>query len=297
MNFSFSRLLTIVFISLTIIACSESTDANLKGSEIAKTIESAADVVEEKMTEVPKTLQTLPHPDEKLDPSVSQQTATTPTESEREAQTEPQVSVASQATETTATETAQVSNNFVAGTHYDIIEPSIEVSGDKVQVAELFWYGCGHCFRLEPYMVQWKKTKADYVDFVEVPAIFGPQWKFHAQAFYTTKALGIKETSHQKIFDSIHIDRKRISNLSQLQDLLKTLGQSPEKTEAAYKSFAVDANMRSAQLFGQKSGARAVPTIIVDGKYRTSVSDAGGHDQLIQLINHLAEKSNDERKG
>ena len=283
--------------SLTIIACSESTDANLKGTEIAKTVENAAAAVEEKVTEVPKTLQTLPHPDEKLESPVSESTTTTPTESEREAQTESQVATAPEVKETKTTETAQLSQNFVAGTHYDIIEPPIEVSGDKVQVAELFWYGCGHCFRLEPYMVQWKKTKADYIDFVEVPAIFGPQWKFHAQAFYTTKALGIKETSHQKIFDSIHIDRKRISNLSQLQDLLEPLGQSPEKTEAAYNSFAVDANMRSAQLFGQKSGARAVPTIIVDGKYRTSVSNAGGHDQLIQLINHLAEKSNDERKG
>jgi len=145
-------------------------------------------------------------------------------------------------------------------------------------------------------MVQWKQTKADYIDFVEVPAVFGPQWRFHAQAFFTTKALGIKETTHQKIFDTIHVNRKRLSNLSQLQELLEPLGQSPEKTEAAFNSFAVDANMRGAQLFAQKAGARAVPTIIIDGKYTTSVSKAGGHSQLIELINWLAKKSKDERQ-
>ena len=220
-------------------------------------------------------------------------------ESKQEPAPAPAPAPAPKTVETSEKDTSIALNapNYVLGTHYDTIEPPIDVTSETIQVAELFWYGCGHCFRLEPFMLDWKKTKADYIEFVEVPAIFGPQWRFHAQAFYTTKALGIKETTHQKIFDAIHVNRKRLSNLSQLQDLLEPLGQSPEKVEAAYNSFAVDSNMRSAQLFGQRSGARAVPTIIVDGKYTTSVSKAGGHNQLIQLINYLAKKSKDERKG
>lgn len=199
-------------------------------------------------------------------------------------------------TAVTASQVAQASS-FVQGTHYDIIDPPIAVSGEKVQVAELFWYGCGHCFNLEPHMIKWRQNIPANAELIEVPAVFGNQWKFHAQAFYTSQALGIQKESHQKIFDSIHVQKKRISKLSQLQDLFETLGQSREKTEAAFQSFAVDANLRNAALFAQKSGASAVPTIIVDGKYRTSVGQAGGYDQLLQLMNHLVEKAQGDRQG
>lgn len=278
MTFQFFRLLVILFTSITIIACSEKADSNT--NDTTATSQSAESVNNATNTAAP-----------------SESSVTAPAKSETSESSTTSESTAKNQQKTTALAASTKQLNFVAGTHYDIIDPSIEVSGDKVQVTELFWYGCAHCFRLEPYIVQWKKTKADYIDFVEVPAVFGPQWKFHAQAFYTTKSLGIKEESHQKIFDSIHVSRQRVGNLPQLQDLLETLGQSPEKTEAAFNSFAVDSNLRGAQLFSQKSGARAVPTIVVDGQYKTSVGQAGGHDQLIQLINYLAKKSYDERKG
>ena len=286
MTHSFSKLITLALLSFMILACSETEKQTLNSTEIAKNIEGLKDSAKELVAKA----------EEKSSAVVEEAVATVKETSEKTTEVVAKtVDVAT--TKKTATPPLPADVNFVAGTHYDVLEPAIDVSSENIQVAELFWYGCPHCFRLEPFMLDWKKTKADYVEFVEVPAMFGPQWVFHGKAFYTTVALGIKETTHQKIFDLLHVERKRLSNLSQLQDLLEPLGQSREKVEAAFNSFAVDSNIRSAQLFAQRTGARAVPTIIVDGKYTTSVTKAGGHNQLIQLMNYLAKKAKDERKG
>ncbi|MGH1540202.1 MAG: thiol:disulfide interchange protein DsbA/DsbL [Arenicella sp.] len=187
---------------------------------------------------------------------------------------------------------------YRVGTHYDVIsEPMPVTTGDKIQVSELFWYGCPHCFSLEPHLLDWQQKKPANAEFYEIPAVFGSQWGFHAQAFYTIKALGIKEQAHQEIFNAIHLQKKQVNTFDQLVTLLEKFGKDRHAIETAFNSFSVDNNLRNATLMSSKSGANSVPAIIIDGKYRTSVSQAGGYQQLMALMNYLINKAQAEREG
>lgn len=186
---------------------------------------------------------------------------------------------------------------FVEGKHYfQLARPLPVGTGEKIEVKELFWYGCPHCFRLEPHLIKWVANKPENSEFVAVPAIFSRQWEFHAKAYYTIEALNIADKAHKAIFDEIHVNRKRIGNFKQLSDfLVKNFDQKEKDVKAAFDSFSVDANLRAAAVTSRDSGANGVPAIVIDGKYRASVSSAGGHDQLLELMNFLIEKAQSER--
>lgn len=188
--------------------------------------------------------------------------------------------------------------NIVEGQHYTRLDKPINVvTDDKIEVRELFWYGCPHCNRLEPVILNWLKTKPENSEFVPMPAVFSQRWIFHAKVFYTLKALGIEEQAHPLVFDSIHHKRRPISNIKQLSKFVKTrFDIDNDKVEQAFQSFTVDSNMRAANAYSLKSGANGVPTVIVDGKFRTNVSSAGGNKQLFDVVDQLIILAQSERK-
>ncbi len=183
------------------------------------------------------------------------------------------------------------------GQHYIRMETPLKVStGDKIEVREMFWYGCPHCNQLEPTIINWLKTKPENAEFIPMPAVFSQRWIFHAKVYYTLKALGIEEKAHPMVFESIHSKRKPINNTKQLTKFLKAnFDIDASKVESAYNSFTVDSNMRSANAYSVKSGANGVPTIIVDGKFRTSVQAAGGNNQLFAVVDQLVALAQSER--
>lgn len=179
---------------------------------------------------------------------------------------------------------------------YTVLSSPLEVStGDKIEVAELFWYGCGHCFALEPYVKNWKKKMPANAEFVKVPAIFSKQWEFHGKAFYTMQSLGVLEEANDAFFHSIHVSRKPIGNLDQLVDFLADYDVTEEQVTAAFNSFEVDSKLRNAKIITAKSTARGVPAVLVDGKYHTSVRLAGSSDELFKVVDKLVEKAAAER--
>lgn len=186
---------------------------------------------------------------------------------------------------------------YVEGQHYFKLDKPLKVStGDKIEVRELFWYGCPHCYQLEPLVINWVKNKPDNAEFVATPAVFSQRWIFHAKAFYTIQALGLEEEAHPLIFNSIHAKRKPINNAKNLSKLLKAnFDSDPETVEKTLTSFTVDSNVRAANAISVKSGANGVPTIIVDGKYRTSGQAAGSNVEIFNVVNFLVKKSQDER--
>ncbi|CAN0425212.1 unnamed protein product, partial [Phaeothamnion confervicola] len=101
---------------------------------------------------------------------------------------------------------------FVAGQHYQEIKPAIATSAaeGKVEVLELFWYGCSHCYAFEPQLIEWAKSKPDYVEFVRVPAVFAHNWEIHARAYYAAQQLGVLEKIHQPLFDAIHKQGRKV---------------------------------------------------------------------------------------
>jgi len=199
---------------------------------------------------------------------------------------------------TAAAKTELTELTIVEGQHYTRLDKPIKVTtGEKIEVRELFWYGCPHCNRLEPVIINWLKTKPENTEFVPTPAVFSQRWVFHAQAYYTIKTLGIDEVAHPMIFDSIHHKRQPINNLKQLSKFIKAnFNIDSDKVKKAFESFSVDSNMRAANAYSLKSGANGVPTVIVDGKFRANVQSAGGNQQLFDVVDQLIVLAESERK-
>ncbi|HKT72775.1 MAG TPA: DsbA family protein [Steroidobacteraceae bacterium] len=181
------------------------------------------------------------------------------------------------------------------GTHYDPIVPAQPTSAEpgKVEVVEVFWLGCPHCYALEPFIQSWMKNKPEYIQFVRVPVMWGPVHRAHARLFYTLQALNRADLV-QKAFDTIARDHNMLVANSEDETLrlqtafAKDNGISPDDFTKAYNSFSVNSNLQRAEQLTQRYHVEGVPLIVVDGKYSTDVGKAGGHSELIELIDYLA---------
>jgi thiol:disulfide interchange protein DsbA len=167
------------------------------------------------------------------------------------------------------------------------------VGAGKVEVVEVFWYGCGHCYALEPYVQSWLKNKPENIQFARVPVMWGPGHRAHARLFYTLQALGRSDLD-QKVFDTIHNQRNMLlandeNATRKLQlDFAKANGISEADFNKAFDSFTVNSNLQRAEQLTERYQVGGVPYVVVAGKYATDVGMAGGQSALLQLINDLA---------
>jgi thiol:disulfide interchange protein DsbA len=189
------------------------------------------------------------------------------------------------------------SGKWTLGREYTVLSPAQPSNAPpgKVEVVEMFWYGCPHCYAFDPYLEKWKKHKAAYIEFVRVPVTWADIHRSHARLFYTLQALGKVDQLHTKVFDQIHQkgDELYFSGDPQatLDDEVKFVvanGISKSDFVNAYNSFGVQTNLQKADDLGRRYKIDAVPTIVIDGKYETDVGRAGDEDRLIELINDLA---------
>lgn len=177
---------------------------------------------------------------------------------------------------------------FVAGTHYDVLETPVRTrDADKVEVVEVFWYGCSHCYNFEPFVKQWKKNKPDYVDFWSSPAIWNDTMKLHARAFYTAKALGVLDKLHDPLFTILVVERKRLSNQSQIEDLFADYGVDRTQFEKTFNSFSVNSQVSQADARARSYKVTGTPEVIVNGKYRVSGRSAGGQAKMMEVVDFL----------
>ena len=187
--------------------------------------------------------------------------------------------------------------DFIEGGHYELLDEVQPVqTGENIEVVEMFWYRCPHCYRLEPYLESWLDNKPDNAELVAIPAILNENWAFHARAFYTFEALGLTQQLHGPFFDAIHKERRPFNTVEQLADWAANQGADPGAIVSTFNSFAVNNKLNFANIMTRKYGISGVPAIIVDGKYRTSVSMAGSHDELLELIDFLVAKAAAERQ-
>lgn len=180
------------------------------------------------------------------------------------------------------------SADFKAGEHYiELTTPAPTQDPDKIEVAELFWYGCGHCFQFEPVLQDWKKTLPEDVSFREVPALFGGVWNTHAQLFYTVQSLGKLEETHKAIFNAIHVEKLQLANEAEMIEFLEPYGISEEQFEKAWSSFGVRSKISEAGRLAKAYRATGVPTLIVNGKYRIEGGMVGGFDGMLEVADYL----------
>jgi len=169
----------------------------------------------------------------------------------------------------------------------------------KIEVTELFWYGCPHCFELEPHLAVWVKKLPQDVVFKRVPGIPRPDWAPGAKAYYAMEALGVLDKLHAPFFTAIHKQKavKANDEAGIIDWITKQSGMDRKKVSDAYNSFSVNTkNMRAMQVF-RASGATGVPALIIDGKYVSSISMAGGTEELLKVADQLIAKARAEKTG
>jgi thiol:disulfide interchange protein DsbA len=187
------------------------------------------------------------------------------------------------------------SGKWKPGVNYDALTPAqpTNVGPGKVEVVEVFWLGCPHCYALEPFVEAWLKNKPAYIEFVRVPVMWGPAHRAHARLFYTLVALN-RSDLFEKAFDTIQQQHQPLiaqsddETLKLQQGFAKENGISPEDYTKAYNSFSVNSNLQRAEQLTQRYQVQGVPLVVVDGKYTTDVAKAGGPQQLIQIVDDLA---------
>ncbi len=185
---------------------------------------------------------------------------------------------------------------YTAGVHFDEIEtPQPVQTGDKIEVVELFWYGCPHCYNLEPYIQKWLRNKPENAEYVPTPAVLRDSWAFHAGVYYTFEALGLVERLHGAFYDAIHKERRNIRSVEAFADWASEQGVDRKQIVDTFGSFGVDSKVRTARMLSERYGATGVPTIIVDGRYRATSTMAGGHEALMGMVDFLVAKAAEER--
>jgi thiol:disulfide interchange protein DsbA len=176
-------------------------------------------------------------------------------------------------------------------THVAIV-PAQPTSTDegKIEVVEIFSYGCSHCHRFEPMLERWLKNKPDNVEFVRLPAIFNSTLALYARAFYAAEALGVLDQIHQPFFEAIHLQKRRMNSEEEIAQLFVEHGVDRDKFDKAFRSFAVEAKVRRAAELGKRYGVRATPSMVVNGKYITDPGKTNGFRGMIETVNALVEK-------
>ena len=187
------------------------------------------------------------------------------------------------------------SAEYQEGRHYQILPFGESPGGDAVEVREFFWYGCPHCYHLEPELDNWLKKKPKNAKFVRTPALL-PRELVHAKTYYALESLGKVDAVHKPIFEAIHLQEQHMHSPEAMATFVAKYGVDKAAFLKAYASFGVDSQTREAVLLASKYQIRSVPTVVVDGRYQTSASHAGGNAELIKVIDYLVAKASKERK-
>lgn len=192
-------------------------------------------------------------------------------------------------------ETAAAPQRFQEGVHFKRFRPAkltVE-GGPNVEVAEVFWYGCNHCYNLEPVLRRWQSEKPENVTFVKVPAVWNPVLETHARAFYTIEALagaGLledKDAVHMAFFDKMHVEGQRLTSERAIGEFLGAFGVSEQDFENTWTSPWVATRFNQAKRLNKAYGIASVPTIVVNGKYVTDEGMAGSKPELMAVIDEL----------
>ena len=180
--------------------------------------------------------------------------------------------------------------DLVEGVTYKTLKPAVptNVAPGKVEVVEVFWYACGHCYLLEPKLDAWeKKGKPANVELIRMPAVWNEVLKTHARLFYTIEILGRRELNSEA-FREINVRGNRLDTPDKIESFFTSRGVSKADFQKAFSGFAVESKLARAIDLNKRYRITSTPTVVVNGKYVTDASMAGGEDKLFQVINALA---------
>ena len=179
---------------------------------------------------------------------------------------------------------------FVAGKNYLVLDKPVEPeTGDQVEVRELFWYFCPHCFSVHPKLEEWSKTMDSSAQLVLQPAVF-PGWEFGSTFYYVLEELGELERLHSSLYNAIHVQKLNLKTQQDFVTWLSLNGVDEDKANKVFKSFPVKVAVNKAKANTYKYRITGVPVFIVNGKYTVNATSAGSEEKIFEVIDYLIQK-------
>jgi thiol:disulfide interchange protein DsbA len=183
---------------------------------------------------------------------------------------------------------------YTLGEQYKaVISKTPPADPKRITVEEFFWYGCPHCFHLEPELTAWLAKKPDDIDFTRTPNTLGrPEGEVHARAFYIAKTMGIGDKVHTPLFDALQVQHLPMSTLDDIRGLfVQTAGIQPNEFDQLAHSFLIDNQLRQGEQLAKDYGISSVPTIVVGGEY-----EVDGQTDQMKVVDFVIGKVRKERK-
>ncbi|MCX7556974.1 thiol:disulfide interchange protein DsbA/DsbL [Xanthomonadaceae bacterium JHOS43] len=179
----------------------------------------------------------------------------------------------------------------VEGQDYTLIDPAVPtLSGDRIEVVEVFGYSCVHCATFAPVISAWKKKQPDDVRVEYVPAVFGGIWEVYGRVFYTAETMGVLDLTHDALFEALHTERRPVNKIEDIADFYAEHGVDKEQFLATLDSFPVNAKLAKARERAMGWGIDATPTMIVAGKYKVMAPRHGGFERMLEIVDALVER-------
>ena len=179
---------------------------------------------------------------------------------------------------------------FVAGKNFIVIDKPVETeTGDKIEVRELFWYFCPHCFSVHPMLEDWMKTMDSSAQLVLQPAVF-PGWEYGSTFYYVLEELGELDRLHSALFNAIHIKKLNFKTQQDFVTWLSLNGVNEDNANKVYESFPVKVAVNKAKANTYKYRITGVPAFIVNGKYMVNATSAGSEEKIFEVIDYLIQE-------
>ncbi|MEH6563144.1 MAG: thiol:disulfide interchange protein DsbA/DsbL [Marinobacter sp.] len=177
------------------------------------------------------------------------------------------------------------------GTHYKKLDTPVRTdSSSGIEVAEVFWYGCPHCYNFKPLAENWEANAPDDVNYVRIPAALGRSWEPHARAFYALEAMNSLDKVHDALFEALAGQRRPLNDGESLADFVAEHHVDHDEFLNNYNGFGVNARMQQAQSKIRGARVTGTPTMLINGKYTTSASMAGSLESTLEVVDYLVEK-------
>ncbi len=199
---------------------------------------------------------------------------------------------AAAAAPTPAPAPAKTDWQYQEGKHFNVLTSAqgTSSSAGKIEVAEIFWFGCSHCYNLEPVLSDWVKRQPADVSFVRIPVMWNPVNEIHARVYYTAEALGKLPQITPAMFRAIHVDNKPMTEEKDIQKLFEENGVSADDFNKTFRSFSVESQLKRAKDLTVKYRVRGVPLLVVDGKYTTDGTEIHSHQDLLAITEELLQR-------
>ena len=191
---------------------------------------------------------------------------------------------------------AQSAESEIEG-KYELVEPPQPTeTGDRIEVVDVFWYGCPHCYTFLESMEAFEHTMPEYVEVRRLPVIFRESFVAHARAYYTSELLRVADRTHRALFEEIHERRNLTDYKDGLGAFFERHGVDRALFDRTFDSFAVESMVRKSILMQKRYGIRGTPSVIVNGKYRVTGRLAGSLENMIAIVRALVEREHAARQ-